>query len=55
MDYEPNPCPECGANRILGRCRECEDREREPREPDYNAPSGRERHIAAWEEKRRLS
>lgn len=27
----------------------------EPPEPDYNAPSDHERHVAAWEEKRRLS
>jgi hypothetical protein len=25
------------------------------REPDYGAPSAHERHVAAWEEKRRLS
>lgn len=29
--------------------------EPEPPEPDYNAPSAHERHVAAWEEKRRLS
>lgn len=30
-------------------------RREEPPEPDYNAPSAHERHVAAWEEKRRLS
>lgn len=60
MKNDPNQCPKCGLvgyryNGTLpnGSCPVCDDA-RSP-EPDYNAPSAHERHVAAWEEKRRLS